>query len=171
MFHAHRFGFGLGHGRLFHKGDFKYLILDLLKDKPSYGYEIIRALEERFHGFYSPSPGIVYPTLQMLEEMGFVTSSLQDGKKVYAITDAGKQALSERKQAGEEIKSQIENLWDPELHRKFRETMGELWDLGRLAAYQGRRAGPEKLDRIREVISRAHKDIEAILGQTEKPGT
>ena len=68
--------------RLFEKGDLKYVILDLLKDKPSHGYEIIRALEERFHGFYSPSAGSIYPTLQLLEDMGHVKSSEADGKKV-----------------------------------------------------------------------------------------
>ncbi|HUL23055.1 MAG TPA: PadR family transcriptional regulator, partial [Thermodesulfobacteriota bacterium] len=64
----------LGQERMFHRGDFKYLILDLLKIKPRYGYEVIRELEERSHGFYSPSPGVVYPTLQYLEDTGHVTS-------------------------------------------------------------------------------------------------
>ena len=67
--------------RLFQRGNFKYIILQYLRDKPSYGYEIMRALQERFHSFYAPSPGTVYPTLQMLEEMGHVTAREQDGKK------------------------------------------------------------------------------------------
>ena len=54
---------------MFEKGDLKYVILDLLKDEPSHGYEVIRKLEERSRGFYSPSPGSVYPTLQLLEDM------------------------------------------------------------------------------------------------------
>ncbi len=66
----HRFFIGPQREGPFQRGVIKYIILDYLKDKPSYGYEIIRALEERFYGFYVPSPGTVYPTLQMLEEMG-----------------------------------------------------------------------------------------------------
>ncbi len=65
----------------FERGDIKYVILDLLRERPSYGYEIIRALEERFGGLYTPSAGTVYPTLQMLEEMGYVTSSQSEGEK------------------------------------------------------------------------------------------
>ena len=56
--------------RFFERGDLKYVILDLLTDKPRHGYEIIRELEDRFHGFYTPSAGKVYPTLQLLEDMG-----------------------------------------------------------------------------------------------------
>ncbi len=86
-------GFGPRRGRVFEKGDLKYVILDLLKDKPSHGYEVIRALEERSRGFYSPSPGSVYPTLQLLEDLGYVSATQRDGKKVYEITDEGRQAL------------------------------------------------------------------------------
>ncbi len=84
--------------RLFEKGDLKYVVLDLLKDKPAHGYEIMRALEERSHGLYSPSAGSVYPTLQLLEDMGYVSSNQQDGKKIYAITDGGRSFLKERQE-------------------------------------------------------------------------
>ena len=76
--------------RMFKKGDMKYVILELVKDKPSHGYEITQAMEDRFHGLYSPSAGSVYPVLQLLEDMEYVTSNLMDGKKVYTITDKGK---------------------------------------------------------------------------------
>jgi DNA-binding PadR family transcriptional regulator len=62
----------------FQKGDLKYILLDLIKDKPRHGYEIISELEERSHGFYKPSPGVIYPTLQMLEEMGYASSAEQE---------------------------------------------------------------------------------------------
>ena len=78
MHHRPQFGFWERGERIFHKGDFKYVILDLLKDKPRHGYEIIRELENQFNGFYTPSPGAVYPTLQYLEEMEFVTSESRD---------------------------------------------------------------------------------------------
>jgi DNA-binding PadR family transcriptional regulator len=93
----------------FQKGDLKYVVLGLLKDKPRYGYEIIRALEERSHGFYTPSPGVVYPTLQMLEEMGYASAEERDGKKVYTITDEGLKFLAERKDQAEEVKCQMKH--------------------------------------------------------------
>src|SRR4030042_1692422 len=82
----------------FHRGNLKYVILDLIKDKPRHGYEIIRLLEERSHGFYTPSPGAVYPTLQFLEETGYVEAAQHDGKRIYSITDEGRRFLTERRQ-------------------------------------------------------------------------
>ncbi len=86
-------GFGGFRERFFDRGDLKYVILELLRERPRHGYDIIRALEDRFHGAYRPSPGSVYPTLQMLEDGGYVTSEQVDGKRVYTITDAGIEAL------------------------------------------------------------------------------
>lgn len=165
MLHEHSFSFRRGRERLFQKGDFKYLLLDLLTDKPNYGYEIIRTLEERFQGLYAPSPGIVYPTLQLLEEMGHVTASQQDGKKVYTITESGQQFLAEREQVMGKIKSQLERWWSPEIREKLHEMMHELRELRRFIGHQARRANPEKIERIREIISRAYKDIDIILRQ------
>src|SRR5919199_6025245 len=109
-----RRGFGPRRGRVFEKGDLKYVILDLLKDEPSHGYELIRALEERFRGFYSPSPGSVYPTLQLLEDLGYVRSDQQNGKKVYSITDEGRKFLEEHLQSVEDIWGRVGGGWDPE---------------------------------------------------------
>ena len=71
---------------MFEKGDIKYVILAILKGKPAHGYEIIRTLANRYYGFYNPCAMTIYPTLQMLEDMCYVKSSEQDGKKVYTIT-------------------------------------------------------------------------------------
>ena len=163
MFHEHKFGFRLWRERLFHKGDFKYLILDLIKDKPRYGYEIIRALEERFHGFYVPSPGVVYPTLQMLEEMGYVTATERDGKKTYTMTESGLQFLAEREQVAEDAKSQMEKWWNPQIHRSLHQTKRELWGIAMLIFSRARELDSAKLERIQETLARAQKDIEAIL--------
>jgi DNA-binding PadR family transcriptional regulator len=81
---------------MFGRGDLKYALLDLLQERPKHGYEMIKELESRAGGFYTPSAGAVYPTLQMLEDRGWVTAETTEGKKVYAITDAGRQALTER---------------------------------------------------------------------------
>lgn len=163
MFNPHFFG--ERHSRLFGKGDLKYVILDLLKDKPSHGYEIIRALEERSHGFYSPSAGSVYPTLQLLEDMGCVSSTEQDGKKVYAISDEGKRFLAERKENIDRIKEHMRGFWTPENREEIREIVGEIRSLGHSLRGNVSRLDHQKLQRIREVVSRARKDIEAIIEQ------
>ncbi|HEV2674086.1 MAG TPA: PadR family transcriptional regulator [Aliidongia sp.] len=82
-------------GRLFEQGDLRFLILSLIEEKPRHGYEIIKAIEEKLHGLYSPSPGVIYPTLTLLEEMGYATVAQAEGnKKLYAITDEGRAFLA-----------------------------------------------------------------------------
>ena len=73
------------------------MILQLIADKPSYGYEIIKAIEERLSGGYAPSPGVVYPTLTMLEEEGYAVSASESNKKRYAATESGLEYLKENK--------------------------------------------------------------------------
>ncbi|MFH1809132.1 MAG: PadR family transcriptional regulator [Pseudomonadota bacterium] len=77
------------------RGEVRYLILDALKDQPRHGYEVIQTIEQRSGGSYRPSPGTIYPTLQMLEEMGQVAAQRQGDKTVYAITEAGLAELAE----------------------------------------------------------------------------
>jgi DNA-binding PadR family transcriptional regulator len=90
-----RFGPGGPRGpRMFGRGDMKFALLGLLAEHPMHGYELIKAFEDRSGGFYAPSPGVIYPTLQLLEDQGWVTSETQDGKKIYTITEAGRTALS-----------------------------------------------------------------------------
>ena len=161
--HGERFSRGPWRESPFHKGDLKYVILDLIKDKPRYGYEIIRSLEESSHGFYTPSPGVVYPTLQMLEEMGYASATERDGKKVYTITEEGQQFLTERKDLADEVKNQMRHHWNPKNIVAIGQTMGEFSRLGRLVGRHLRHTDPEKIRRVREIISRAHQEIEAIL--------
>jgi len=162
-FHGDQFFRGFGRESPFGKGDLKYVILDLLKDKSRYGYEIIRALEERSHGFYTPSPGVVYPTLQMLEEMGYASAVERDGKKIYTITDEGKKFLAERKDFTDEVKSHMKRHWNPENIAPFAQMMREFGELANMMGHRGRRIPADKLKRIREVISHASEEIRAIL--------
>src|SRR5438105_13744807 len=157
--------------RIFERGDLKYVILDLLKDKPSHGYEIIRALEERFGGFYTPSAGAVYPTLLMLADMDYVTVIEQDGKKIYAITDQGRAFVAERKSVIDGIRERMGDWWNPDFRHEMNDMKQELRDLGRLFDRRMRTkwADPQRLHRIREVVNRARQDIEAIL--TEERST
>jgi len=95
MFHRH----GWFQGGQARRGDMRHIILHVLKKSPMHGYEIMRILEEKSHGMWRPSPGSIYPTLQMLEEQDLVTSAEKDGKKVYSLTETGEkeaQGTSER---------------------------------------------------------------------------
>src|SRR5207302_250071 len=95
--HGGPFGPGGEGGRFFGRGDIKFVLLELLQERPMHAYEMMKALEEKTGGFYTPSPGSIYPTLQMLEDGGMVTSADVEGKKVYTITDAGRALLAERR--------------------------------------------------------------------------
>lgn len=171
-------GMGEG-GRFFGRGDMKFALLELLRERSMYGYEMMKALEERSGGFYTPSPGSIYPTLQMLEERGFVTSEETEGKKVYSITEAGRTLLAERPEqefAGppwvRHLREHAEGLRRgarPEIHALRLESM----EVARLFALAGRSAitDPEKLARLRSIIERTRKELtEMIYGSTNTPG-
>jgi DNA-binding PadR family transcriptional regulator len=83
--------------RFFGAGDLRYVILQLIAEKPSHGYEIIKSIGERLGGGYAPSPGVVYPMLTMLEEMGHATVVTDGARKLYSITEEGSKALAENK--------------------------------------------------------------------------
>ena len=91
-------------GRIFDHGDLRYLLLHLIAEKPRHGYELIKAIEEKFGGMYSPSPGVIYPTLTLLEELGHIRPAEGDGsKKAYAITDEGTAFLAGNRPAVEQV--------------------------------------------------------------------
>jgi len=95
-----RRGRGGGLGRFFAHGDLRLVILHLIAEKPRHGYEIIKAIEEQVAGAYSPSPGVIYPTLTLLEELGYVTVSSGDGaKKLHEITAEGRAFLDANRRA------------------------------------------------------------------------
>jgi DNA-binding PadR family transcriptional regulator len=87
-------GRGFGMGRKLSSGDLQLLILKLLDEKSRYGYEIIKELDERSKGFYVPSPGMVYPALTYLEELGHATVAVDGARKLYSITETGKEHLA-----------------------------------------------------------------------------
>ena len=88
---------GRGRERMFDAGDVKLVILKLLSEQPSYGYQLIKTMEERLAGGYAPSPGVIYPTLTMLEEEGLAASPTENNKKVYSVTPEGTEYLEENK--------------------------------------------------------------------------
>ncbi len=156
--------FGPGRGeRFFGRGDLKVVILELLKDQPRHGYDIIRALEERMRGRYRPSPGSVYPTLQMLEDLGYVSSAQEEGgKKVYTITDEGRRYLSEQQSTVDDIRSRITAGWDAAQRPEVSDLMHEVQQLARALFRNGTRSlhDPDRLKKLREIVSRARAEVE-----------
>lgn len=86
-----------GGGRVFGQGGLRLVLLQLIADKPRHGYELIKAIEDRLGGTYSPSPGVIYPTLTLLEETGYVTVTADGGRKLHTLTDAGRSHLDEHR--------------------------------------------------------------------------
>jgi DNA-binding PadR family transcriptional regulator len=92
------FGRGGGGGRVFGPGDLRLMLLALIAEKPRHGYELIKEIEQKFGGAYSPSPGSIYPTLTLLEELDQVRASASDGaRKLFEITDQGRAYLDENR--------------------------------------------------------------------------
>ena len=94
--------------RVFDQGDLRVLLLSLIAEQPSHGYELIRSIEEKLGGAYSPSPGVVYPTLTLLEELGYATVEAQEGgRKLYSITEAGRAYLAEHAEMIEQVRRRM----------------------------------------------------------------
>jgi DNA-binding PadR family transcriptional regulator len=93
-----RGGFGRGGGRIFGPGDLRLMLLALIAEKPRHGYELIKEIEQKFGGAYSPSPGSIYPTLTLLEELEQVRASASEGaRKLFEITAQGRAFLDENR--------------------------------------------------------------------------
>ncbi len=96
-------GPGMRTAKMLASGDLQLLILLLLSEKPRHGYEVIKAVEEQSSGVYTPSPGMVYPALTYLEEMGYAAAAAEGTKKLYSITENGREHLGKHRKAAEEV--------------------------------------------------------------------
>lgn len=150
-------GFGRGGGRT-RRGDVKYVVLELLAEGPRHGYDIIRGIEERHS--VRPSAGSVYPTLQMLEDGGFVTSSQVDGKRIYTITDAGREMIANRAADPDDDAGQTRS------HELRHSAMESLTKLAQAAA-SAHGADDATIEKVRTVLDRARKEIYGILASDE----
>ena len=101
---------GFGAGRVFGHGGLRFVLLQLIADKPSHGYELIKAIEDRLGGSYAPSPGIVYPTLTLLEELGHLDIDTADGssRKRYRATEAGREYLAAHRATTDELMARMQ---------------------------------------------------------------
>ncbi|QQR41254.1 PadR family transcriptional regulator [Devosia rhizoryzae] len=115
-------------GRMLASGDLRLVALYLIEQQPRHGYDLIKAVEERSNGVYSPSPGIVYPALTYLEEAGYVTSSADGNKKLYAITDEGREHLADNRDAVARTLDFLARTGDQ--MNRFREFVRADWPFG-----------------------------------------
>jgi DNA-binding PadR family transcriptional regulator len=103
-------GENLRRGRKFSAEDLQLLLLSLLDEKPSHGYELIKALETRTGGFYKPSPGVVYPALTFLEDVGYATVDLEGNKKRYQLSEAGRAYLDQNRARLEQMVARLQHV-------------------------------------------------------------
>jgi len=143
-------------GRMLAQGDLRLIALSLIAEEPRHGYEIIKLVEEKTADWYSPSPGIVYPTLTYLEEAGYVTASTEGSKKLYAITDEGRADLKTNRDLADAVLDRLSALGE-RVNRWRRDARGER---------NSRRSLPPLVeaafDHLRETVSkRLDNDAEA----------
>ena len=149
-------------GRFFDHGDLRLVVLKLIADKPSHGYELIKAVETAAGGAYTPSPGVIYPTLTLLEELGYVTVENADGgKKLYRITETGDAELADKKATVDGIFERMAAL-----HERFEGPSPRIFramqNLGN-AIVTRMRSGPvsaEQLDALVAAIDEAARKVE-----------
>ncbi len=165
-----RWEHGRGHRRrgkrsqMFESGEMKYIILTLIKEQPRHGYDIIKALEERTGGCYSPSPGTVYPTLQLLEDQGYIRGVESDGRKVYQITPEGEAFLEEH---GDLVQDILDRVRDTLRHvaggsmGRLNEAVAGLVGVTYRTAWQRGQDTPQT-ESIIKILTRATDEIRAM---------
>ena len=140
------------------RGDIRTAVLAILTEEPGHGYDVIQRLEEKTDGAWRPSPGSVYPTLQLLEDEGLVRSVERDGKRVFEITEPGRQEAAQRIEAAGGTPWEIAGNDDG--GGDFRNNVRQLV----VAATQVKRAGnQEQVERMLEILKRARKEIYTML--------
>jgi DNA-binding PadR family transcriptional regulator len=177
-------GFGFGFGgwgnqrgrrfrwRVFERGDLKFVILRLVSEKPMHGYEVMQALEEEARGCYKASPGSVYPTLQMLEDEGYVRSREDTGKKVYEITEEGREYLDDHGDVVDEIFERIGSFADRFWGKDTRDLSAAFSRLAQ-STFEGAfawEAGPDVLRKMADALDQARKAMEDIKRGPKKEG-
>ena len=159
-------------GRMLAHGDLKLLALALIAEQPRHGYELIKLIEEKTGGWYSPSPGVVYPTLTFLEEAGYVTAENEGAKKRYTITEEGRVYLEANRDIADMVLERLAAIGD-KLARRRRYWSGQdeekepvpqlvgaaLDNLRAAAAKRLESQNGEAETRIVEILARAAQDI------------
>jgi DNA-binding PadR family transcriptional regulator len=147
------------------RGEIKYLVLEAIAEQERHGYEIIQHIEKRTGGAYRPSPGVIYPTLQLLEELGHARIVESEGRKTYAITDAGRQELEANRRTVDDFYERFDD--DPwERHAdEFADLMRDVARLMKLFRRASRHGNitPQTMRKIRQTLNEAMLRIEEAL--------
>jgi DNA-binding PadR family transcriptional regulator len=147
--------------RMFDSGALRLLVLGLIAEAPRHGYDIIRDLHDRFQGAYRPSPGSIYPILQMLAEAGLVVSEAHGRQRLFAVTDEGRAYLAEQRADLDAINAQMEEAARPIGQSAIGEAIRDL----RAALFERMRKGalsPAQAAKLRDALERARREIEEI---------
>ena len=152
--------------QMFESGEMKFVILRLLKEKPRHGYEVIKALEEKMGGYYTPSAGTVYPTLQLLEDEGYVRADETDGKKVYHVTPEGERYLEENRGLLDDILDRVRETVRDFTGGGIAEVQSGFVHLAGVTFKRAWRKGPDDpaLKRVAEILRKAADEIEQTWG-------
>jgi DNA-binding PadR family transcriptional regulator len=153
--------FGGRGGRMFGHGDLRLVLLSLIAEKPRHGYDLIRAIEEKFGGAYAPSPGAVYPTLTLLEEQDHIVAETQSGtKKLYRITDTGTAFLDENAVALKGVQSRMDLAAQAFSTHSTPEAVREAMRTLKQALHMRRGPWtPEEAERVRKIIEATARQI------------
>ena len=161
---SHRRGPG-GRGRMFGSGELRLVLLALVSETPRHGYELIKAIAELSGGNYAPSPGVVYPTLNLLTDEGLIAEQAGDGaRKSFAVTDAGRAELDQRVDEFEKIVARLKALAEErERHSAppLKRAMGNLFMAVR-SRMGGTESDRETMHQIAEILDEAARKIERI---------
>jgi DNA-binding PadR family transcriptional regulator len=147
-----RGGGGFRTGRKLAAADLQLLILALLAEKPAHGYELIKALEERSGGFYTPSPGMIYPALTYLDEIGYATVEADGTKKLYRATEAGLRHFAQNRTAAEAMLDELQRIGSK--MDRVRQVFAGIEGADDIAD-DGDARGPEDLHAARRALKRA----------------
>jgi DNA-binding PadR family transcriptional regulator len=152
-------------GRLFAQGDLRYVILKLLEEKPRHGYEVIKAIEELLAGMYTPSPGAIYPTLAMLEDLGYATSTADEaGKKVFTITDEGRKHLDENRDVIEALFAKMKGMTEGMSGEKTNELRRAMMNVKRAAflRYGKKPWTKEQVEQAAAILDQAAAELDKL---------
>jgi DNA-binding PadR family transcriptional regulator len=150
--------------RFFRQGEVRLALLSLLGDEPAHGYELMKRLEERSGGMYRASAGTVYPVLQQLEDEGLVRIEEEDGKKVYYLTEAGREELLVHEDDTERIWRRAHGWkdWGVKMGPETAEIWGSWGRLTKAAFRAAAQADFEGTEKVREILDRARKELESL---------
>jgi DNA-binding PadR family transcriptional regulator len=161
--HHHGRGFGMRGPKMFEAGALRYIVLQMIAEQPRHGYDIIKAIEERLGGGYAPSPGVIYPLLSMLEDLGHVVVTQEGNKKLHTITPEGQAFLDDNRGFVKAINARMS--------RAGRERAGRGGDIRHalyalkaavVTRFRGEDLTEEQVSRIQAILERAAEDVQKV---------